>query len=59
MEQLIIVDISYPVDVHIYNVDKDADINEEYIESLGYDTRYCQWAFGENIDVHFHKEILR
>ena len=58
MEQLVIVDISCPAQVHIYNVDKDANIDEAYIESLGFNTDYCQWAFGENIDVTFHKEVL-
>lgn len=59
MEQLVIVDISVPVEVHIYNVDEDANINEEYIESLGFNTDYCQWAFGENIKVEFHKDTLK
>lgn len=59
MKQLIVIDIAYPVEVHIYNVSKDIDINEKYIESLGFDVDYCQWAYGDNVSIMFHKEVLK
>ena len=59
MEQLVIVDICNPVDVHIYNIAEGTNIDESYIEALGYDTDYCQWAFGDNINITFHTEILK
>ena len=59
MEQLVIVDSCAPVDVHIYNIDTDTIVDEAYIESLGYNTDYCQWALGDNINITFHTEILK
>lgn len=45
--------------VHIYKCSVDANIDEEYIRSLGFNPDSCQWMFGSFIDVVKHKGILK
>ena len=58
MERLIILDYT-TCNVDVYDVDSDADIDEEYISNIGYNTDNCYWMFWEEMEVTFHKEILR
>lgn len=58
MEKLVILDYVIP-SVHIYDVDSDADVDEEYIENLGFNTNSCSWMFGEEMEIIYHKEVLR
>lgn len=58
MEKIVILDYTTAT-VDFYDVDSDADINEEYIEKLGYNTNNCEWMFGEEMQITFHKETLR
>lgn len=58
MEQLVILDYSNQ-SVHIYNVDSEADVDESYINNIGFHTSECTWMFGENINIQFHKDILK
>lgn len=57
MEQLVILDYTTST-VDIYDIDSEANINESYIESLGYDTGCCSWMFGENIEITKHRGML-
>ena len=56
MEELVIIDYNKSA-IHFYKVDNDADINEDYIEKLGFNTNECSWMFAENIEVIKHKGI--
>ena len=58
MEKLVVLDYTNAT-VDFYDVDSEADIDESYIESLGHNTNCCSWMFGENIEITFHKEILK
>lgn len=58
MEKLIILDYAVPI-VHIYDVDSEANIDEEYIENLGINTNCASWMFGEDIEMIYHKETLK
>ena len=58
MEDLVILDYSTST-VHFYKVDSNADINDDYIEKLGFDTNECSWMFAEDIEVIKHKGILK
>ena len=58
MEKLVILDYVVP-SVHIYDVDPDAEIDESYIENLGFNTNSCSWMFGDDMDITFHKEVLK
>ena len=58
MEQLVILDYN-DQSVHIYNIDSEADIDESYIRDLGFQASNCNWMFGEEISIHFHKNILK
>ena len=58
MEDLVIIDYS-TLSVHFYKVDKDTNINDDYIEKLGFDTNECSWMFAEDIEVIKHKGILK
>jgi hypothetical protein len=58
MEKLVILDYVVP-SVHIYDIDSDADIDESYINNLGFSTSCCNWMFGEDIEIIHHKGILK
>lgn len=58
MENLIILDFSTST-VHIYNVDSDSDINEEYIKNLGFNLNTCSFMFSSEIEIIKHKGILK
>ena len=57
MEDLVILDYSNST-VHFYKVDNDANIDENYIEKLGFNTNECSWMFAEDIGIIKHKGIL-
>ena len=58
MEQLVILDYN-TLTVNIYNVDSEANIDEEYISNLGYHASECSWMVGQNIDIIKHRGILK
>ena len=58
MEKLVILDYS-DASVHFFDVDSDADIDEEYIERLGFNCSNCYWMFGENMRIEFHNNVLK
>ena len=58
MNDLIIVDCNTS-STHFYKVDYDADIDEDYLEKLGFHVNECFWLFAENIEVIKHKDILK
>ena len=58
MEDLVILDFNNAT-VHLYKVDKDTNINDDYIEKLGFNTNECSWMFAEDIEVIKHKGILK
>lgn len=58
MKKLVILDYSNG-SVHIYKVDSEANIDEEYIHDLGFHISECSWMFGENIEIFKHKGILK
>ena len=57
MEDLVILDYNNST-VHFYKVDNDANIDENYIEKLGFNTNECSWMFAEDIGIIKHKGIL-
>ena len=58
MEDLVILDFNNAT-VHFYKVDKDTNINDDYIENLGFNINECSWMFAEDIEVIKHKGILK
>ena len=58
MEDLVILNYSTST-VHFYKVDSNADINDDYIEKLGFNTNECSWICAEDIEVIKHKGILK
>lgn len=58
MEKLAIIDYS-TASIHIYDIDPEIDIDESYIESLGFNIDECYWMFGETINIIHHKELLK
>ena len=57
MEDLVIIDYS-TLSVHFYKVDSDANIDEDYLEKLGFHTNECFWMFAEDIGIIKHKGVL-
>ena len=58
MEDLVILDYS-TLTVHFYKIDSNADINDDYIEKLGFNTNECSWIYAEDVEVIKHKGILK
>ena len=57
-EKLVILEYSTQT-VHVYNVDPEANIDEEYISNLGFHTSECSWMFGEAIEIIRHGGLLK
>lgn len=57
MRKLIILNFT-TCSVDIYDVDSDADIDEEYISRLGYSINSIEWMIGEGMSIHYHKGVL-
>lgn len=55
MKTLIVLNY-YDSTVHIYNTT--AEIDEQYIESLGFDSKYIHWMIGD-LEIIKHKEVLK
>lgn len=56
-EQLVIVDtLIQDVTIHIYPIDEDTEVDEDFIKKLGHDPDYCQWFFGIDVDIKHHSE---
>lgn len=58
MTKLIIFDYANSR-VDIYDVDYDADIDDDYLDKLGYDESNIMWMVGENIEMTYHNNILK
>ena len=58
MEELVILDYSNS-SVHFYKVDNNTNINDDYIEKLGFNPDECSWMYAEDIDVFKHKGIIK
>lgn len=57
MDKLVILDYSN-AKVHIYNTDFNlTEVDESYIESLGFNSNDCSWMVGD-LDVQLHKGVL-
>ena len=57
MEDLVILDYNNST-LHFYKVDNDANIDENYIEKLGFNPNECSWMFAEDIGIIKHKGVL-
>ena len=55
--KLVILDYNNGI-VHYYNVEKEVEINEEYITNLGFNSDEICWMSGEEIDIFEHNGIL-
>lgn len=58
-EKLVVLDFMVQdVEIHIYNIDPDLEVDEDLIKKLGHDPDCCQWAFGTSIEVIKHKGTI-
>lgn len=58
-EKLVILDFMVQdLEIHIYNIDPDLEVDEDLIKKLGYDPDYCQWAFGTKAEIVKHKGTI-
>ena len=56
-ERLVVLDHETDT-IHVYGLDREATIDEEYISNLGFSPINCNWMAGE-IEVVKHNEILK
>lgn len=57
MLELVILDYSTGT-VHFYKVDSNCTVDDEYINSLGFDINSSSWMIANKIDMFEHKGIL-
>lgn len=58
MEKLVIIDFS-DTSVHFFDVDSEANVDDEYIEGLGFHCSNCSWMLAENMHIEFHNGVLK
>lgn len=58
MDKLIILDYTNTT-VDVWEVEPNVTIDESFIESLGYNVSGCSWMSGADMEIYFHKEILK
>ena len=56
MKDLVILNYN-TASVHFYKVDNNANIDEEYIEILGFNADECSWMLAKNVEIN--KYILK
>lgn len=56
-EILAIMDYSTST-IHLYEIDENEDVDEDFIKKMNHNPDECSWMFGENISVYKnHREI--
>lgn len=56
-EKLIILDFKVQdVTIHIYPIDSNIEVDEEYIQNLGFNPDYCSWHFGTEVKIIEHQD---
>ena len=58
MEKLVIIDYTNST-VDFFEVDPDANIDDSYVEELGFNTNNCYYMLGDSMEITFHKEVLK
>lgn len=56
MKKLIILNYTTGT-VHIYNVDESAQVDDKFIDTLGYSINNCSWMVGD-LEIIHHKGTL-
>lgn len=56
-ERLVVLDYETST-IHVYGLDRETTIDEEYISNLGFNPINCNWMAGK-IEVVKHKGILK
>ena len=57
MEKLIILEFSTST-AHIFNIEREEPVDEEYISNLGYNPSDCHWMAGD-LEITQHKGVLK
>ena len=57
MRELVILDYNNST-VHFYIVDKCCNVNNDFIESLGFQLDEISWMLSDDLDVFKHKGML-
>ena len=57
MEKLVVLDYN-DNSVSIWDVSPDTEIDDEYIQNLGFHLSEVYWMKCADLSVHFHKRIL-
>ena len=57
MEKLVVLDYS-TCTLHVYNIETEESVSDEYIVNLGYNPDACYWMIGD-VEILYHKGILK
>lgn len=58
IQRLVIIDFS-DTSVHFFDLDPKIDVDDEFIENLGFHTSNCSWMTSESMHIEFHNGVLR
>lgn len=51
-EKLVIIDfLIQDLDIYIFTIDEDTEVDENYIKKLGFNPDNCRWFFGTDVRV--------
>lgn len=45
--------------IDIYDVEENVEINEDYINKLGFNIKNCLYMVNKRVELTYHKEILQ
>lgn len=52
-EKLVVIDfLTQDLDIYIFTIDADDNVDEDYIKKLGFDPNNCRWFFGTDVRVY-------
>lgn len=52
-EKLVVIDfVVQDLEIYIFTIDEDTNVDEDYIKDLGFDPDNCSWFFGTNVKVY-------
>ena len=57
MEKLVVLDYS-TCTLHVYNIETEEHVSDDYIVNLGYNPDACYWMIGD-VEILYHKGVLK
>lgn len=57
MKKLVVLDYS-DASVHIFDVLPDIEVDDEYVDSIGFNMSNCYWMLSDYLDIKYHHNSI-